>query len=254
MKLLTIDIGNTNITMGLFEGDELKRTWRLATDNQRTSDEYGLLIISLLTQFGEKKIDGACISSVVPPIQPVFEDTLKKFFAIEPVVLGPGVKTGIAVMYENPKEVGADRIANAVGGFYRYKRSLIIVDFGTATTFDYITAKGEYMGGAIAPGIGISSEALFHKTAKLPKVEFQAPSRIVGRNTVESIQSGLFYGYVSMVDGMIKLMKAETKDNPLVIGTGGYAPLIAPKSKTIKIVDPDITLYGLKYIYEKNRK
>jgi len=254
MRLLTIDIGNTNITLGLFEGDELKRTWRLATDNHKTSDEYGLLITNLLTQFGEKKIDGACISCVVPPLQPVFEDTLKKFFAIEPVILEPGVKTGIAVMYENPKEVGADRIANAVGGFYRYKRSLIIVDFGTATTFDYITAKGEYVGGAIAPGIGISSEALFQRTAKLPKVEFQAPSRVVGRNTVESIQSGLFYGYVSMVDGMIKLMKLETRDNPLVIATGGYASLIAPKSKTIKIVDPDITLYGLKYIFEKNRK
>jgi len=254
MKLLTIDIGNTNITLGLFEGDELKRTWRLATDNQRTSDEYGLLIISLLNQFGEKKIDGACISCVVPPLQPVFEDTLKNFFGLEPVILGPGIKTGIAVMYENPKEVGADRIANAVGGFYRHKRALIIVDFGTATTFDYITGKGEYMGGAIAPGIGISSEALFQRTAKLPKVEFQAPSRIVGRNTVESIQSGLFYGYVSLVDGMIKLIKSETKDNPLVIATGGYAPLIASKSKTIKVVDPDITLYGLKYIYEKNKR
>jgi type III pantothenate kinase len=254
MKLLTIDIGNTNITLGLFDGDELRKTWRLATDNQRTSDEYALLMISLLNQFGEKKIDGACISSVVPPLQPVFEDALKKSFSIEPVILEPGVKTGIAVKYENPKEVGADRIANAVGGFYRYKSSLIIVDFGTATTFDYITAKGEYMGGAIAPGIGISSEALFQRTAKLPKVEFQAPPRVIGRNTVESIQSGLFYGYVCMVDGMIKLMKLETKDNPLVIATGGYASLIAPKSKAIKIVDPDITLYGLKYIYEKNRK
>lgn len=254
MNLLTIDIGNTNITLGLFENDNLKRTWRLATESQKTSDEYGLLIASLLKFSNEERIDGACMSSVVPPIQAVLEETLKNFFSVEPIVVGPGIKTGIAVMYENPKEVGADRIANAVGGFYRYKRPLIIVDFGTATTFDYITKKGEYVGGAIAPGIGISSEALFQKTAKLPKVEFQAPPRIIGRNTVESIQSGLFYGYVSLVDGMIKLMKGETNDNPLVIATGGYAPLIAPKSKVIKIVDLHITLYGLKYIYEKNAK
>lgn len=252
MKFLAVDIGNTNITIGFFRGDTIEKTWRLSTDHQKTSDEYGLLLLNLLQQVGEREIDGACISSVVPPLQPVFEETIKNFFGKSPVVLGPGVKTGIAIMYENPKEVGADRIANAVGGYFRYKRPLIIVDFGTATTFDYITGKGEYMGGAIAPGIGIASEALFQRTSKLPKVEFQEPARIVGRNTVESIQSGLFYGYVSLVDGMIKLMKAEIKENPLVIATGGYAPLIANKSRTIKIVDPHITLYGLKYIFEKN--
>lgn len=252
---LAIDIGNTNITVGLFEEDKIIKRWRFSTDYKKTSDEYGMMFENVLSSFlYTSPLKGVCISCVVPPLLPVFEEMIESFFSVKPLVVGPGVKTGIAIRYENPKEVGADRIANAVGGYYKYRCALIIVDFGTATTFDYVTKNGEYLGGAIFPGIGISSDALFEHTAKLPRVEFQKPNRVIGRNTVESIQSGLFYGYISLVDGMVEFMKKEGGEDPLVIGTGGYVEKLAPMSRTIKIVDKDITLYGLKFIFERNMK
>lgn len=252
---LAVDIGNTHITVGLFEGDRIIKRWRFSTDYKKTADEYGIMLEGVLSTFlYASPLEGVCISCVVPPLLPVFEEMIEDFFSVKPLVVGPGVRTGIAVRYENPKEVGADRIANAVGGYYKYKSALIIVDFGTATTFDYINGKGEYLGGAIFPGVGIASNALFEHTAKLPHVEFQKPKRVIGRNTVESIQSGLFYGYVALVDGVVEFMRSESNEDPLVIGTGGYVDKLASVSKTMNVVDKDITLFGLKFIFERNVK
>jgi type III pantothenate kinase len=253
--LLVIDIGNTNIVFGVYEDDTLINHWRLSTSIQKTVDEYAILLNSLL--YFEKiklsQIDSAVISCVVPPLLIPFEIICRKYVGIRPILVEPGIKTGMPILYENPSELGADRIVNAISGYEKYKRALIIVDFGTATTFDYITPKGEYVGGAIAPGIMISLEALFERASKLPRVELIKPKSIIGKNTVYAMQSGIIYGYVSLVDGIVKRMKEEVKTDPYIIATGGLASLIYKESETIDEVDELLTLRGLKMLYERNK-
>jgi type III pantothenate kinase len=252
--LLTIDIGNTNIVFGVFKNRELIHHWRIVTQKDKTEDEYGILIENLyrMANLDLNKTKGVIISSVVPPMVRTMEELCQKYFHITPLFVGPGIKTGMAVRYDNPHEVGADRIVNAVAAYDKYKQSVVIVDFGTATTFDYVSPQGEYMGGAIAPGILISSEALFMRASKLPRVELIRPDRVVGKNTIASLQSGIVFGYIALVDGMVEKIKQEVKTNPRIIATGGLASLIAEGSKTIEEVDPLLTLTGLRLIYEKN--
>jgi type III pantothenate kinase len=253
--LLVIDIGNTNIVFGVYDNDNLINHWRLSTVLQKTPDEYAMLLNSLLYMEKIKlsEIDSAIISCVVPPLQIPFEIVCRKYIGIRPIVVEPGIKTGMPILYENPQEVGADRIVNAVAGYDKYKKPLIIVDFGTATTFDYITPKGEYAGGAIAPGIMISLEALFERASKLPRVELAKPRTIVGKHTVHAMQAGIIYGYVSLVDGIVQKMREEVKNTPYVIATGGLSSLIFKESTAIDEVDEFLTLRGLKILYEKNK-
>ncbi|MEI6153701.1 MAG: type III pantothenate kinase [Deltaproteobacteria bacterium] len=254
--LLVIDIGNTNIVFGVYNEDKLVNHWRLSTAIQKTVDEYAILLNSLL--YFEKiklnEIDSAIISCVVPPLLIPFEILCRKYVFIKPIIVEPGIKTGMPIQYENPQEVGADRIVNAVAGYEKFKKSLIIVDFGTATTFDYITPKGDYMGGAIAPGIMISLEALFERASKLPRVELIRPKSIIGKNTVHAMQAGITYGYVSLVDGIVHKMKEEVKTNPYVIATGGLASMVYKESNTVDEVDEFLTLKGLKILYDKNKE
>jgi len=253
--LLVIDIGNTNIVFGVYNGDKLINHWRLSTVFQKTVDEYAILLNSLLyiekIKFSE--IDSAIISCVVPPLLIPFEIVCARYMGIKPLLIGPGVKTGMPILYENPQEVGADRIVNAVAGYDSHSTALIVVDFGTATTFDYVTPKGEYAGGAIAPGIMISLEALFERAAKLPRVELIRPRNVIGKNTVHAMQSGITYGYVSLVDGIVKRIKDEVKTNPYVMATGGLANQIYKNSDSINEVDELLTLKGLKILYERNK-
>jgi type III pantothenate kinase len=253
--LLVIDIGNTNIVFGVYENDTLVNHWRLSTAIDKTVDEYAILLNSLLyfERIKLSQIDSAIISCVVPPLLIPFEIIFRKYIGIMPMLVEPGIKTGMPILYENPSELGADRIVNAVAGYEKYRKALIIVDFGTATTFDYITPKGEYVGGAIAPGIMISLEALFERASKLPRVELVRPKNIVGKNTVYAMQSGITYGYVSLVDGIVKRMREEVKTDPYTIATGGLASLIYKESETIDEVDEFLTLRGLKILYEKNK-
>lgn len=252
--LLAIDIGNTNIVFGLFRDDELLECWRMETRGGKTEDEYAVFLNSLLSLrgFSLKDIKCAVISCVVPPLQAVFESLMRRYTVAQPLVVGPGIKTGISIHYENPREVGADRIVNAVAAWEKYRCSVIVVDFGTATTFDAISEKGEYLGGAITPGINISLDALFMRAAKLPKVEFAKPKSVIGKNTPASIQSGVFYGYIGVVDSIVERMKEELAKPVMVIATGGLASLIAPETKSIGEFDPLLTLHGLKIIYRKN--
>jgi type III pantothenate kinase len=253
--LLVIDVGNSNTVVGLYEGAELRADWRLITYH-RTADELRVLLITLLQQAGyaAESVTGCCISSVVPPINTALHQLSQKAFGVEPVVVGPGVKTGLVIQMENPKEVGADRIVNAVGALEDHTGPLVVVDFGTATTFDVISEKSEYRGGIIVPGIGISADALFEKCAKLPRVDVVKPSSVIGRDTISSIRSGLTYGYADLVDGLIARIAEEMKARPAVIATGGMAPLIAELAKRIDFVDPLLTLKGLKSIYYKNER
>ena len=253
--LLVVDVGNTNTVLGLFDGAELVHDWRIRTVVDHTVDEYGMLIYNLYktSRISSRKIRDIIISCVVPPMLNILEPLCGKYFSLKPLIVGPGVKTGMPIFYDNPKEVGADRIVNAVAGYEKYKQDLIIVDFGTATTFDYVSARGEYMGGCITPGIMISSEALFERAAKLPRVELSKPRSIVAKDTVSSMQAGIIYGYAGLVDGICERMKAEVKSNPLVVATGGLAKIVAPETRNINVVDDMLTLEGLRIIYLRNQ-
>jgi type III pantothenate kinase len=254
--LLVIDVGNSNIVLGIYDNDRLVKDWRISTDKSKTTDEYGILVHDLfrLAEIGFSDIKDIIVSSVVPTLTGVLEMLASQYFGFLPYVVGPGIKTGMSIHYDNPKEVGADRIVNAVAGFEKYKSSLIIVDFGTATTFDYVNKRGEYCGGAIAPGLMISMEALFQKASKLPRVEIVRPPSIIAKNTVNSMQAGIYFGYVGLVDGIVGRMKAEGKDSPKVIATGGLAGLIAPASSTINVVEEYLTLEGLRILYQRNKE
>lgn len=254
--LLVVDIGNTNIVFGVYDNSTLVNHWRLSTSLQKTVDEYAILINSLLyiEKIKLSQINSAIVSCVVPPLLIPFEIICRKYIGIKPIIVEPGIKTGMPISYENPSELGADRIVNAVAGYEKYKKALIIVDFGTATTFDYITSKGEYAGGSIAPGIMISLEALFERASKLPRVELVQPKTLVGKNTVHAMQAGITYGYISLVDGIVRRIKDEVKTDPYVIATGGLAGLIYRGSETINEVDEFLTLQGLKILYEKNKE
>lgn len=253
--LLVIDVGNSNIVLGAYDGSRLMRDWRIATDKAKTHDEYGILFHNLfrMSDLDPSAIDGIIISSVVPPLTGVLELLAQRYFGHKPLVVGPGIRSGMSIHYDNPREVGADRIVNAVAGYEKYRCPLIIVDFGTATTFDYVNAKGEYCGGAIAPGLMISLEALFQRASKLPRVEVAKPSSVIAKNTVNSMQAGIVYGYVGLVDGIVSRMKTESRDNPKVIATGGLSRIIAAESKSIDHIEEFLTLEGLRILYERNR-
>ncbi|NLL29975.1 MAG: type III pantothenate kinase [Clostridiales bacterium] len=258
--ILLIDVGNTNVVLGLYKEKQQIHGWRISTDLNKTSDEFSIQIMQLFSQndLDPKEVKGIIISSVVPNIMHSLESMVRKSFKIDPIIVGPGTKTGINIKYDNPKEVGADRIVNAVAAHNKYKKDLIIIDFGTATTFCALTKNASYLGGCITPGIRISTDALFEKAAKLPRVELEVPRNIICKNTVASMQAGIIYGYIGQVEYIVKKMKKEMMNlgcnEPMVIVTGGLGKLIARETRIIDKVEPNLTLEGLRIIYEKNKE
>ncbi len=258
--VLLVDVGNTNIVMGVYKEEEYVAGWRISTDTKKTSDEYSIQIMQLFIQsdLNPKEVTGIIISSVVPNIMHSLENMVKKSFKINPLIVGPGIKTGINIKYDNPKEVGADRIVNAVAAHHIYNRDMILIDFGTATTYCVVTKEGNYLGGCICPGIKISSDALFEKAAKLPRIELEFPKNIICKNTVSSMQAGILYGYVGQVEYIVNKLKEEMKsfgkDELFVVATGGLSNLIAKETNVIDKVETGLTLEGLRIIYEKNKE
>ena len=254
--LLVIDVCNSNTVLGIYQGETLKKDWRVGTDKYRTVDEYAMLINDLfrLSDLSFGDLNAVIVSCVVPPMLNILEKLCQQYFQLKPYVVGPGMKTGMPIQYDNPREVGADRIVNAVAAFEQCRCALIVVDFGTATTFDVISADGSYQGGAIAPGVGISAEALFDRASKLPRVEFSRPPQVIAKNTVNSMQAGIFFGYVGLVEGIVSRMKKELSDPPKVIATGGLAGPLAAATDSIDLVEPYLTLEGLRILYQRNRE
>jgi type III pantothenate kinase len=253
--LLAIDIGNTDTTLGVFEGEELRATWHLATSIRRMADEYAAILFNLLQQQGLEIADikAVALCSVVPPLTTTFVDLSQRYFNTPPLVVGAGVKTGVRIRMDNPREVGADRIADAAAAHHLYGGPVIIIDLGTATTFGIISKDGDYIGGIIATGIATAAEALFTRTAQLPRVELAHPKHVIGTNTVAAVQSGIIYGYASLVEGMLARIQKELGEKAKVVATGGYAKLIADETAVIDVVNPNLTLIGLKLIYEMNK-
>ncbi len=253
--LLAIDIGNTNVVLGVFDNERLVENWRVGTNSQITPDEYAMIFKDLFgfAQLGFNQIDGVIISTVVPPLLSVMTEMSQKYFKIEPLVVTHKLRTGITIRYDNPREVGADRIVNAAAAYKLYGGPIIIVDFGTATTFCAVTKRGEYLGGAICPGVKISAEALFQRASKLPRVELTKPPSVIGADTVSAMQAGIIYGYAGLVDGIVKRMKKELSMDAKVVATGGLAELVSPETETIQEIIPHLTLEGLRLLYEINR-
>ena len=254
--LLVMDVGNTNTVLGVYDGTALRAHWRLTTVRNRTVDEYGILARNLLSlaSIAVESIDGLIIASVVPPLNGVLEAMARTYFGRAPLFVEPGIKTGMPILYENPQEVGADRIVNGVAAYERCRAAAIVVDFGTATTFDAISGRGEYLGGAIAPGLQISAEALFERAARLPRVEIRRPPKVIGRNTIHSLQAGLFHGYLGLVQGILTRMKAEMEGPVRTIGTGGLSLSLEQDLRALlDAIEPNLTLEGLRIIYDRNR-
>ncbi|QCR30772.1 type III pantothenate kinase [Lysinibacillus sp. SGAir0095] len=255
--ILVLNAGNSNIALGIYEQDKLKHHWRMETNRHKTEDEYAMHVKSFFShvQISFNDIKGIIISSVVPPIMYVLEEMCRKYFHIKPLIVGPGVKNGLNIKYENPREVGADRIVNAVAALEEYggKNPLIVIDFGTAITYCFINEKGDYLGGAIAPGVAISTEALYSRASKLPRIEITRPTNVIGKNTVSAMQAGVIFGFVGQVEGIVSRMKENSKVEPLVVATGSLAKLIANETTMIDIVDELLTLKGLHVIYKRNQ-
>lgn len=255
LMLLTLDVGNTNVTVGVYDGKDLRATWRFATDVEKLPDEYGVLILSLLghDNLSPADITEAVMACVVPDLEPVFDQFCRRYFNTSLLHVTAGVRTGLRILYDTPREVGADRVADAVAAIQIYGPPLIVVDLGTATVFDAINREGDYVGGAISPGLGIAAEALYRRAAKLYRVELDRPKSAIGRNTITAIQSGILFGYVGLIEGIVHRMKQELGEDAKVIGTGGYAAIIAKETDVIDDVNPQLTLEGLRLIHEMNR-
>jgi type III pantothenate kinase len=253
--LLAVDIGNTNINIGVFEGDALKATWNISTDIHREKDEYATLLLNLLNLGGinVSDISGIALCSVVPPLTVSFEKLFGQYFSLEPLVVESGVKTGVRIRTDNPREVGADRIVNTAAAHHLYRGPVVVTDFGTATTFDIVSKEGDYLGGVIAPGIVTGAEALFTRAAKLPRVELASPQKVIGTNTIAAMQSGIVYGYVGLVEGIVGRLRKELGEETKVVATGGFAELIARETGAINCVNSELTLVGLRLIYQMNR-